>query len=55
MKIDDMHFFNMGFLDIKIPDNLFQPLKNECYTTGYENEEMISGITGSGVPVHRYI
>ena len=40
MKIDDMHFFNMGYLDIKIPDNLFQSLKNECYTTGYKNEEM---------------
>ncbi len=55
MKIDDMHFFNMGYLDIKIPDNLFQSLKNECYTTGYKNEEMVSAITGSGVPVHRYI
>jgi hypothetical protein len=55
-------FNNFGIITDKIPEELFNKLKAECeiakqarYDKNIEKTEMISGLTGNGVPVHYYI
>jgi len=45
---------NFGFLQTKLPTELFLKLKEECQNTK-ELKEMTSGISGKGVPKHFYI
>tara|TARA_R100000742_G_C4219738_1_gene43819 strand:- start:26 stop:658 length:633 start_codon:yes stop_codon:yes gene_type:complete len=49
------NFNNMGFLDIKLPQLLFNSLKKECKIALNSNKEMKSGLSGKGVATHRYI
>ena len=53
--IRDMHFNNMGYLDVVIPTELFNSLKKECDVALTKNSEMKSGLSGSGVPIHKYV
>lgn len=53
--IRDMHFHNMGYLDVTIPTPLFNSLKTECDTALENNKEMKSGLSGAGVPIHKYV
>ena len=50
-----MNFHNMGFLDIKVPELLFNLLKKECKIALNSNKEMKSGLSGKGVATHVYI
>ena len=45
----------MGFLDIKLPELLFNSLKKECKIALNSNKEMKSGLSGKGVATHRYV
>ena len=49
------NFNNMGFLDIKLPELLFNSLKKECKIALNSNKEMKSGLSGKGVATHRYV
>ena len=49
------HFDNMGFIDVSIPDKLFKSLKKECDVALDSNDEKVSGLSGVGVPTHRYL
>tara|TARA_R110000787_G_scaffold35169_1_gene90621 strand:- start:5 stop:631 length:627 start_codon:yes stop_codon:yes gene_type:complete len=49
------NFNNMGFLDIKLPELLFNSLKKECKIALNNNKEMKSGLSGKGVATHRYV
>ena len=49
------NFNNMGFLDIKVPELLFNSLKKECKIALNSNKEMKSGLSGKGVATHRYV
>ena len=49
------NFNNMGFLDIKLPELLFNSLKKECKIDLNSNKEMKSGLSGKGVATHRYV
>lgn len=53
--IKDMHFNNIGYLDINIPTVLFNSLKQECDLALNKNSEMKSGLSGGGVPIHKYV
>ena len=53
--IKDVHFDNMGFLDIVVPTPLFNSLKSECDTALENNQEMESGLSGAGVPIHKFV
>ena len=55
-------FNNYGIITDKVPTELFNKLKAECqiakqarYDKNIEKREMISGLTGNGVPIHYYI
>jgi hypothetical protein len=49
-----IHVKNFGFLQTKLPTDLFIKLKEECQNTK-ELKEMKSGLSGKGVPKHFYI
>lgn len=46
---------NYGVLEVKLTDDIYQPLLEECLQAEQNNKEFISGITGPGVPKHYYI
>ena len=53
---------NFGIITDKVPAELFNKLKAECeiakrarYDKKIEKREMVSGLTGNGVPIHYYI
>ena len=53
---DDLFVFdNMGFLDLKIPKPLYESLKSECDIAFDGNSVFESGLTGAGVPHHRWV
>ena len=53
---DDLFVFdNMGFLDLKIPKPLYESLKSECDIAFNCNGVFESGLTGAGVPHHRWV
>jgi hypothetical protein len=45
---------NLGLVMMKLPDELFDYLKKEVSDI-VDHEEMISGMTGAGVPKHYYL
>ena len=49
-----IHVKNYGFLQTKVPANLFTKLKKECENYN-KLKEMKSGLSGKGVPKHFYI
>jgi hypothetical protein len=56
------HLNNLGIIMDKLPNDLFQNLKNECelakqarYNSTIQKKEMISGLSGNGIPAHYYI
>tara|TARA_A100001515_G_scaffold145065_1_gene151704 strand:+ start:4297 stop:4890 length:594 start_codon:yes stop_codon:yes gene_type:complete len=53
--ITPMNFFNMGYLMLELPSNLFNSLKKECKNGLKKNKKMISGLTSRGVPKHVYV
>ena len=53
---DDLFVFdNMGFLDLQIPKPLYESLKSECDIAFDGNSVFESGLTGAGVPHHRWV
>ena len=48
-------FENIGYYKTKIDNNLLKQLKDEASTAHLNNEKMISGLTGPGVPKHYYL
>ncbi len=54
---------NFGYITEKLPENLFNKIKKECELaekTRYnlienKKEEMISGLTGTGIPTHYFL
>lgn len=46
---------NIGYYKTKIDNNLLKQLKEEASTAHLNNEKMISGLSGPGVPEHYYL
>ena len=46
---------NMGYLDLQIPKQLYQSLKSECDIALDSNRVFVSGLSGAGVPHHRWV
>ena len=49
--VQSISLSNFGLLKIKIPEPLFNELRNECNTC-FDNEELITGVSGTGTPKH---
>ena len=54
---------NFGYITEKLPENLFRKIKEECQIaeqtrynlTNNKKDQMISGLTGDGIPLHYYL
>jgi hypothetical protein len=51
--LNTIYFNNLGYIESKLPDNLFLKIKKEISKIKTENiKEYITGLTGNGVPKH---
>jgi len=46
---------NYGFVDSVLPTDLFETIKEECFVAQEQNKQMISGLSGTGVPEHYWL
>jgi hypothetical protein len=55
LKISYQNFPNFGFITASLPTDLYNLLLLECKNAKKKNTEMISGLSGAGVPKHYYL
>ena len=48
------HFFNYGYIKLKLPKKLYNKLLEECLNAE-ENEKYVTGLSSEGVPPHFFI
>jgi len=53
--IEKKDLFNFGYITKKLPKSLYENLLDECNKAVIDNDIMISGLTGKGVPEHYYV